>query len=150
MNVFVSSLICPHSYYQSQSEFTSGLSVHYAPSTIVDASNQSFASRLTIGKRMPPQRFVRAADGQPCELQDLLPADTRFKVLVFVGDTNNKDQMKRVNACAHHLERTDAFFKHYGGNDPTQRFNLLILSAVSTFDTNSTELIRIFRIHWSQ
>ena len=61
MHTIVLSLICSYSYYHSQSEFTSGLSVHYAPSIIVDASNQSLASRLTIGKRMPPQRFVRAA-----------------------------------------------------------------------------------------
>ncbi len=37
---------------------------------------------------MPPQIILRAADARPYELQDLLPSDTRFKVIVFSGDVN--------------------------------------------------------------
>jgi phenol 2-monooxygenase len=36
---------------------------------------------------MPPQVLIRAADFRPMELQDLLPSNTLFKLLVFIGDT---------------------------------------------------------------
>lgn len=36
---------------------------------------------------MPSQLVVRMIDGRPFELQDLLPADGRWKVVLFPGDT---------------------------------------------------------------
>jgi len=62
-------------------EFTSGIGVHYSPSTIVDPKHQKYAENLIIGKRILPQIFVRAADMCPVDIQDMLPADVRFKVL---------------------------------------------------------------------
>ncbi len=99
---------------------------------------------------MHPHVFVRAADARPYEIQDLLPADIRFKVLVFAGDTNEKEQMQRVRTCAEHLGRSDAFFKHFGGGDPSKMFSLLIVSSVSIFAVDFATLIRVFRTHWSQ
>ena len=56
--------------------FTSGIGVHYAPSSIINDVNQSLASKLIIGQRILPHVFIRCADARPYELQDLLPADT--------------------------------------------------------------------------
>ena len=47
---------------------------------------------------MPPQIIIRAADARPFELQDLLPADTRFKVLIFAGDF--ADAVKAARCCS--------------------------------------------------
>ena len=68
--------------------FTSGIGVHYAPSAITNTTHQSHAANLIIGQRMLPHVFVRAADARPFEIQDLLPADTHFKLLVFAGHTD--------------------------------------------------------------
>lgn len=76
--------------------FTSGIGIHYAESTIVNAKHQSVAKNLIIGQRMPPQVIVRAADARAYELQDLLPSDARFKILVFAGDTANPAQRAKV------------------------------------------------------
>jgi phenol 2-monooxygenase len=65
--------------------FVSGLTVQYAPSAIVDTTHQACAPGILIGRRLPPQNVVRAADGLPVNVQDLLPADSRFKLLVFAG-----------------------------------------------------------------
>lgn len=77
--------------FQTFGGFTSGIGIHYLPSPITkipDEDTKRFASNLTVGMRMPPQVILRAADARPFELQDLLPSDTRFKVIVFSGDVN--------------------------------------------------------------
>lgn len=71
---------------------------------IVDAQYQIDAKNLIIGRRMLPQPLVRAADGRPYELQDVLPADSRFKVLVFAGDISNDAQLVTLHKVAAELE----------------------------------------------
>lgn len=44
--------------------------------------------------RVPPQTILRAADARPFELQDSLPSDTRFKILVFPGDVSSPGSQK--------------------------------------------------------
>lgn len=83
-------------------------------------------------------------------MQDLLPADTRFKVLVFAGDTSQTGQMQRVKACAEQLRCPDAFFKRFGGDDATKVFSLLVITSVSIFAVDFSALIRVFQTHWSQ
>ena len=72
--------------YKSSSSFTSGISITYAPSMVTRTSHGECASGVIVGARFPPQVFVRAADAMPVNIHDLLPANGRFKVLVFVGD----------------------------------------------------------------
>ncbi|KAF7377670.1 hypothetical protein MSAN_00189900 [Mycena sanguinolenta] len=73
--------------FQTFGGFTSGIGIRYGESPIVRYGNQSCAHSIVVGQRMPPQLFIRAADGRPVELQDLLPSNTLFKLLVFTGDT---------------------------------------------------------------
>ncbi|KAJ7176637.1 FAD binding domain-containing protein [Mycena filopes] len=74
--------------FQTFGGFTSGIGIHYAESPIVHSGNQSCARNAVVGERMPPSMLTRAADFRPVELQDLLPSDTRFKLLVFTGDAD--------------------------------------------------------------
>ena len=82
----------------------SGIGVHYEPSALTNTKYQSLASQLIIGQRVIPQVLVRAADGRPFNIQDLLPSDARWKVLVFTGDTGDAEQLKKVNDSAAGLE----------------------------------------------
>ena len=41
---------------------------------------------MIIGQRILPQIVLRMADRRAIDIQDVCPADTRFKVLVFTGD----------------------------------------------------------------
>ncbi|KAJ7040745.1 FAD binding domain-containing protein [Mycena alexandri] len=74
--------------FQTFGGFTSGIGIHYAESPIVHPASQSCAKNAIVGERMPPSVLLRAADFRPVELQDLLPSDTRFKLLVFTGDAD--------------------------------------------------------------
>ena len=80
---------CPpplSSAYSHPASIASGIGIHYAPSAITDDRYQDAAAHLVVGERVVPQVLLRAADRRPYEIQDLLPSDARFKVLVFVGD----------------------------------------------------------------
>ncbi|KAJ7251355.1 FAD binding domain-containing protein [Mycena rebaudengoi] len=72
--------------FQTFGGFTSGIGIQYTESPIVDVRHQECAQNIFIGQRMPPHVLIRAADFRPVNLQDLLPSDTRFKLLVFTGD----------------------------------------------------------------
>ena len=139
-----------YSALQQFGEFTSGVGVRYGPSLIVDTANQSLASKVIVGKRMPPRIFTRASDGRPFEIQDLLPADTRFKLLVFAGNTNEEVQFQRVSALASYLDEPDGFFHRIGGREPNKVFSLLVIGCVSVSTIDFMALIRVFRTHWSQ
>lgn len=77
--------------FQTFGGFTSGIGIHYLASPISKVPGEevaNFAKNLTVGMRMPPQIIIRAADARPFELHDLIPSDTRFKVIIFSGDVN--------------------------------------------------------------
>lgn len=90
-----------------------GIGVQYSPSRIVDAKYQSFANNIVVGQRMPPQILVRLADFSACELRDLLPADIRFKILVFTGDTADPKQLSRIERLATAMSQPNSFFKQF-------------------------------------
>lgn len=99
---------------------------------------------------MRPHSFVRAADGRPSEIQDLLPADTRFKVLLFAGDTTDEAQMRRVRAFADALESEDGWFKRFGGRDPWNVFDVFTISTGSKHNVSYTDFPKALCHHWSK
>jgi phenol 2-monooxygenase (NADPH) len=99
---------------------------------------------------MLPYVFIRAADARPFEIQDLLPADTRFKVLVFTGDTTDADQLARVRKLAENIDSPKSFYKKFGGQQPAQVFDILSISSVGKEHVNYTDMPPVLRTHWSK
>ncbi|KAH9945759.1 hypothetical protein B0H21DRAFT_822837 [Amylocystis lapponica] len=130
--------------------FTTGIGVHYSPSAIVNIAHQSYASKLTIGQRMPPHEFIRAADARPFELQDLLPSDARFKILVFAGNTTDKLQLDRVRVLSAELDKPDGFLRRFGQGTPEAIFDILCISSGTKEETRYLDVPAILRPHWSK
>ncbi|KAJ7573876.1 FAD binding domain-containing protein [Mycena floridula] len=84
--------------------FTSGISVHYDNSLVVDTRHQTCATKLIIGERMLPHIFLRAEDSHPVDIHDLLLADGRFKIIIFLGNTSDDSQRRRVHDLAASLD----------------------------------------------
>lgn len=124
--------------------------MHYAPSAVVNTTHQALAAQLIIGKRMPPHVFVQVADGRPVEIQDVLPADTRFKLLLFAGDTSEPAQLQKVRAFADALKGEEAFFKRHGGSDPWKVFDIQVISSASKFAVDFTDFPKSLCPHWSK
>ncbi|EIW75095.1 hypothetical protein CONPUDRAFT_85427 [Coniophora puteana RWD-64-598 SS2] len=142
--------------FQTFGGFTSGIGVHYSPSVAVKNTHQALASKLVIGERVPPQVFVRAADAWPFELQDLLPSDFKFKLLVFTGDHNVPAQQARVRAFAEGLEKPGSFYTRYappgtGGKGAVvqNRFEVITIWDGKKEEVNYLDIPAVLRPHWT-
>jgi len=140
--------------FQTFGGFTSGIGIHYAPSTITDATYQSLAPGLPIGERIIPQTIIRAADSRPYELQDLCPADMKFKILLFVGDIADPAQAERAQKLAEALGKPESFLSKYGRTKPGmvgwKVFDLLTVCATRKEVVNYLEVPAFLRPHWTR
>jgi len=136
--------------FQTFGGFTSGVGVHYSSSAIVEVKHQKFAPGLIIGQRMLPQIFIRAADMRPIEIQDMLPADIRFKLLLFVGHLT-ETRIARLNLLAEDLSKPTAFLQKYSahGNN-SSIFDIVTVTAGKKDDINYLNVPALFRPHWSK
>ncbi|KAG2159492.1 FAD binding domain-containing protein [Suillus bovinus] len=132
-----------------QTDFTSGIGIHYHPSVAVNDRYQEIAGGLVLGKRVPPYKFMRAADARPFELQDLLPADFLFKLLVFTGEFNDPLQQARVESMVVDMQKRESFLNRYVtlGNSP---FDIITISKGRKETFNILRLPTLLRSHWSK
>jgi len=133
--------------------FTSGIGVHYTPSMTVKDQNQDLASGIVIGERFPPQKFLRAADAWPFDIQDLLPSDFRFKIVVFTGNFSDPVQKARVESMVKDLERPESFLNHYatsGKGSANLRFDIVTVSQGRKEEFQFMQLPVLLRCHWSK
>lgn len=83
----------------------SGLGIQYSPSMITSViTDEPAPTTLEVGKRIPPQYILRAADSNLADVHDLLPADGRFKILVFPGKLVTGDDARELVNLASKLE----------------------------------------------
>ncbi|KAG1847870.1 thioredoxin-like protein, partial [Suillus subalutaceus] len=132
-----------------QTDFTSGLGIHYRPSVAVTDRNQELASGLILGKRVPPYKFMRAADAWPFELQDLLPSDFLFKLLVFTGEFNDPLQQARVESMVTDMQKPESFLNRYATHG-NSRFDITTISKGQKDTFNFFLLPTLLRSHWSK
>ncbi|KAL1759800.1 FAD binding domain-containing protein [Schizophyllum commune] len=132
--------------YKSSSSFTSGISITYAPSMITRTSHGECASGVIVGARFPPQVFVRAADAMPVNIHDLLPANGRFKVLVFVGDHTRPTFASDARQFA---EGLTVLLAKYGGITASDSMDVVTILAGKQDPEHILPLPSTLRPHWS-
>lgn len=140
--------------FQTFGGFTSGIGIHYPPSTITDVTYQSLAPGLLIGQRILPQTLIRAADSRPYELQDLCPADTKFKILIFLGDIADPVQAKRAQKLAETLGKPENFLNRYRRVKPgivgCNVFDMLTICATRKEVVDFLDVPVLLRPHWTK
>ncbi|KAH9479232.1 Phenol hydroxylase [Psilocybe cubensis] len=134
--------------FQTFGGFTSGIGICYLPSAITDTTYQSLASKLTVGQRVLPQIFLRAADSRPIEIQDLLPSDARFKLLVFTGDSSNPVQLEEIRAISNKLEVALASLT--GGRSVGDAYGIVPISSATKANVRYNDLPKFLWSHWSR
>lgn len=92
--------------------------------------------------------FVRAADARPYELHDLIPSNTKWKLLVFTGDigVGNTEQIQKVSRLAEDLGGASGFLNRY----PESAFDILTICATQKEHLNYTDVPEVLRPHWSR
>ena len=124
--------------------------MHYGPSEIVNIKHQQCARNLVIGQRILPQIFVRAADARPVDIQDLLPADIRWKILVFFGILD-ESRLPRAKLLAKDLNEPTSFLRKYPVDGQIPRiFDIIAIVAGNRSNFNYLNVPAFFRPHWSK
>ncbi|CAA7265147.1 unnamed protein product [Cyclocybe aegerita] len=133
--------------FQTFGGFTSGIGIRYAESLITNTSHQSLAAKLIIGQRLLPQIFLRAADSRPFHIQDLLPSDGRFKLLIFTGNTADATCRKKIVDVAKEL---DSMLSRFTTGKISLLFDILAISSATKAAVRYNDLPKMFRSHWSK
>ncbi|PIL30414.1 hypothetical protein GSI_07601 [Ganoderma sinense ZZ0214-1] len=138
--------------FKSVGGFVSGIGIRYAPSTLVNASHQASASNLIVGERVLPHVFIRVASAEPVHVHDMLPADTRFKILVFAGDLSDGDDRTRLQTLGEELKKAENFLGRYGRGDvgKWEVFDVVCFTSAKKDTINLFHIPEFFRPHWSK
>ncbi|KAI0773243.1 FAD binding domain-containing protein [Trametes elegans] len=139
-----------HDMFRKNGQFTSGIGLRYNPSAIVHNQYQTHASQLIVGERMLPHIFVCASNARPVNIHDMLPADTRFKILAFVGNIRDTTVVERVRSLGEKLAAPDSFLCRYGHDGHSKVFDVVCISASSKHDVDWTDFPTALRPHWSK
>ncbi|KAF9046227.1 FAD binding domain-containing protein [Panaeolus papilionaceus] len=134
--------------FAASNAFMIGVGIQYSESIITETTYQSLASGLQIGQRFPPHIFVRAGDGYPVEIQDLLPSDARFKLVIFAGDTSKGECTQRLAVLSEALK---GLLEGLVGEHKIRNFfDTLTISSATTFSSTSNDIPKFLRPHWSK
>jgi len=82
--------------------YTAGLTAKYNDSIITSSnrSQQEVATGLTVGMRFPSAQVVRFCDAKAMQLVRALPADGRWRIVVFAGDIRTPRSSERLNKAS--------------------------------------------------
>ncbi|KAH9851893.1 FAD binding domain-containing protein [Lenzites betulinus] len=139
-----------HDMFRKNGQFTSGIGIRYESSTIVQSQYQSCATNLIVGERMMPHVFIRASNAGAVNLHDVLPADTRFKILVFVGNIQDETVAKDIQRLGEELDSPKSFLHRYGHGGSDKVFDVLCISASSKQFVDWSDFPKVLRPHWSK
>jgi phenol 2-monooxygenase (NADPH) len=102
-----------------------------------------------------PQIILRAADAKPIEIQDLCPADTKFRILLFLGDLSHTQQVQRVNKLATNMRAAEGFLNKFGrmhkqSDCKWDVFEILTICAGKKESISYLDVPPFFRPHWTK
>ena len=86
-------------------QYTAGLTAKYGDSQITNAagSTDSLAANLVVGMRFPSAQVVRFCDAKAMQLVQALPADGRWRVIIFGGDITERANATRLEELGDYL-----------------------------------------------
>ncbi|KAI6128064.1 thioredoxin-like protein [Pisolithus croceorrhizus] len=84
------------------------------------------------------------------ETHDLLPADTRFKILVFLGSMDEESRIAVINTLADELSSSRGFLQTYptDGQTPSPMFDLTTIVVGNKENFNYLNVPPAFRPRW--
>ncbi|KAH9927961.1 FAD binding domain-containing protein [Epithele typhae] len=133
------------------SGFTSGIGIRYT-SSLIGTEHQSLAHKLVLGERMLPHYFCQSADASPVDVHDLLPSDTRFKILVFGGDVTVKEEREQLQATADALDR--GFLRRLGRGGMKRGqwevFDVICFTSAKLEEHEYLDFPQFFREDWKK
>ncbi|KAL1759801.1 FAD binding domain-containing protein [Schizophyllum commune] len=131
----------------SFSPFISGMDFTYPPSPITRQTQKKYASGLVIGRPVPPHVFIRVADARPVNIQDMLPSNGKFKILVFAGEYTRDEFLPDLRQFADGL--VDILAK-YGKTSHSEVMDIVIILSGKHDPACLLQVPSTLRPHWAQ
>ena len=100
--------------------------------------------------RVPPQIVIRVADSWPFNVQDLLPSDSRFKIILFAGDVKDHHQKYKLKELADALGRKDSFLYSVQSSNKEDLVDIISVCIGKKEEVDFTDVPAFFRPHWSK
>ncbi|EGU72927.1 hypothetical protein FOXB_16565 [Fusarium oxysporum f. sp. conglutinans Fo5176] len=136
--------------------FASGCAVDYASSLIVAkpglatenrmppiVGKQALAPNIPIGMRIPSHKVLNQSDARPWHLQELLPSNGKWRIIVFAGDVLDKSQFARISALAEKLSSRDSFMNRYIIKDDGAVNSFLEVLTIHSSSRDKVELLSL-------
>lgn len=103
-------------------------------------------TNVQIGMRMPSHKVLNQSDARPWHLQELLPSNGTWRILVFAGDILDKSQLGRFEALGKGLSSPSSFLKRYAkSKEPwTSVFELITIHSAPRVGVELLSLPDIF------
>lgn len=91
--------------------YTAGLTVKYDESMITSSTNstKTLARLVSVGMRFPSVQVVRFCDAKAMQLVRALPADGRWRVLIFAGNIQDPTKQERLDRVTFTITSTNSF-----------------------------------------
>lgn len=147
--------------------FTSGLSVDYGASMLIakagsaveqgDGSDvsasqtgtkqvvgkQHLATNVPLGKRFPSFKVLNQSDSRPWHLAERLPADGRFRIILFAGNVLSAPQKERIDKFCAALDAPGSWLRRVTPAD--QKIDSVVeILTVHSMPRRDVELLRDF------
>ena len=71
-------------------------------------SKHHLAKNVTVGLRLPSTRLTRMADAKPMHLSEAIPADGRWRILVFGGDLSTAQNASKLQRLGEYLDSAES------------------------------------------
>ncbi|KAK6706515.1 hypothetical protein SNK05_010393 [Fusarium graminearum] len=115
--------------------FASGIAVDYEKSMIVAKPDSTFADdnilkrqalapEIKLGMRVPSVKVLNQSDARPWHLQELLPSNGTWRLLIFPGNIDLERQNKRMKTLCDKLSAQSSFLKRF--TPPSARYDSVI------------------------
>lgn len=98
-------------HFIKSGRYMAGLTATYDDSEITRAkwSTQSLATNLKVGMRFPSTQVVRFGDAKAMQLVRALPADGRWRIVIFAGDIGSEAVSQRLRKVCDPFGTTSNF-----------------------------------------
>jgi len=94
--------------------------------------------------------MIRVADCRPFDLQDILDADAKWRLLVFVGDPRAPGQEDTIQSLAQYMLSPQGIFRRFGSKTGENMCEIVTIGAFAGEDRFTYELPDPVKADWTR
>lgn len=94
--------------------------------------------------------MIRVADCRPFDLQDILEADSKWRLLIFVGDPRTAGQEATIQSLARYMDSAQGILRRFGFETAKKIFEIVTVGAFTGDDKYTYGLPDPLKADWTR